>query len=131
MEEAKFLEDEFEADIDLTPLIDVVFMLLLFFILAATFSAPVLKVALPSAATAERVEDDLSRLVLSIDADGRLYHLDAPVSIEDVPGLLAAGTEGAVELRVDRAAPFDAFVGVMDRLRAAGRSDVLITTKSE
>ena len=44
MEEPKFLDDDFGADIDLTPLIDVVFMLLLFFILAATFSAPVLKV---------------------------------------------------------------------------------------
>ena len=47
MEEAKFLDDDFDAGIDLTPLIDVVFMLLLFFILAATFSPPVLQVALP------------------------------------------------------------------------------------
>ena len=39
MDEPKFLDDDFDADIDLTPLIDVVFMLLLFFILASTFSA--------------------------------------------------------------------------------------------
>lgn len=131
MEEPKFLDDEFDADIDLTPLIDVVFMLLLFFILAATFNQPVMQVALPSARTAERVPDDPARLVLSIDAAGQLHHLDAPISVEDVPALLAAGAEGPVELRVDRAAPFDAFIGAMDPLREAGRNDVLITAKPE
>ncbi len=128
--EPKFLEDDFDVGIDLTPLIDVVFMLLLFFILASTFSAPVMDVALPSAGTAERVPDDSSRLVLTIDAGGALRHLDAAVSLEEVPGLLAAGAAGPVELRVDRAAPFDAFVGVMDHLRACGRSNVLITAQS-
>ena len=131
MEEVQFLEDDFDADIDLTPLIDVVFMLLLFFILAATFSAPVLQVALPPASTAERLPDDSSRLVLSVDAGGALYHMDEPISIEGVPELLAAGAAGPVELRVDRAAPFDAFVGVMDRLRACGRSNVLITAQTD
>ena len=131
MEETKFLDDDFAADVDLTPLIDVVFMLLLFFILAATFSAPVLQVALPSAGTAERLPDDAARLTLSIDAGGALFHRNEPISVEDVPRLLAAGSPGAVELRVDRAAPFDAFVGVMDRLRACGRSNVLITAQSD
>ena len=130
MEESKFLEDDLDLDLDLTPLIDVVFMLLLFFILAATFSQPVMQVALPTAATAERVADDASRLVLTIDAGGALHHLNAPISAEAVPGLLANGTVGPVELRVDRAAPFDAFAGVMDQLRAGGRSNVLITAQT-
>lgn len=131
MEEPKFLDDDFDADIDLTPLIDVVFLLLLFFILAATFSAPVLKVALPAASTAARTEEDPARLTLSIDADGTLHHRDAPIAIADVPALLAARPEGPVELRVDRAAPFDAFVGAMDQLRACGRSHVLIAAESD
>ena len=131
MEEAKFLEDDFDAGIDLTPLIDVVFMLLLFFILAATFSPPVLQVALPTAGTATEVPDDPARLALAIDAEGILHHGGAPIGIEAVPGLLSSHPDGAVELRVDRAAPFDAFVGVMDQLRAHGRSDVLITAKPE
>lgn len=131
MDEPKFLDDDFDADIDLTPLIDVVFMLLLFFILASTFGSPALKVALPSARTAERTENDASRLVLSIDAGGTLHHLNAPVSAEAIPGLLAAGAPDAVELRVDRAAPFDAFVGAMDQLRACGRSNVLIAAQTD
>lgn len=131
MEEPKFLDDDFDADIDLTPLIDVVFMLLLFFILAATFSQPVLQVALPAARTAERVADDPARLVLSIDAAGQLHHRGAAIVPGDWPGLLAAHPAGPVELRVDRAAPFDAFVGALDPLREAGRNDVLITAQPE
>lgn len=130
MVEPDFLDDDFDTEIDLTPLIDVVFMLLLFFILAATFSPPVLQVALPEAGTAQRLEEDPSRLVLAIDAEGGVYYRDALIGVEEVPGLAGSGPEGAVELRVDRAAPFDAFVGVLDRLRACGRSNVLITAQS-
>jgi len=127
----QFLDDDFDAEIDLTPLIDVIFMLLLFFILASTFSAPVLQVMLPSAETAETMDSDSSRLVLSIDGNGALYHLGQPIQPDALPGLLNGEPEGPVELRVDRTAPFDAFVGVMDPLRASGRNDVLITTKPD
>lgn len=128
--EPGFLDDDFGTELDLTPLIDVVFMLLLFFILASTFSSPVLPVALPEAETAERVPEDPARLVLAIDAGGELHRGPDAVEAEALPGLLA-DSEGPVELRVDREAPFDAFVGVMDRLRAAGRNDVLITATGE
>lgn len=131
MDELQFLDDEFEADIDLTPLIDVVFMLLLFFILAASFSAPVLTVALPPARTAAPAADDPARLVLSIDGGGQLHHGGDAIGTGVLAGLLASHPEGPVELRVDRAAPFDAFVGVMDSLRAAGRNNVLIAAKPE
>lgn len=126
-----FLDDEFEADIDLTPLIDVVFMLLLFFILAASFRAPVLQVALPKARTAAPAADDPARLVLAIDAGGQVRHRGAAVGPGDWAGLLGAHPAGPVELRVDRAAPFDAFVGALDPLREAGRNDVLITAQPE
>ena len=86
MEEPSFLDDDFDAEIDLTPLIDVVFMLLLFFILAATFSTPVLQVTLPEAGTARQVENDPARLVLAIDAEGRLHYRDGKSRyIADLP----------------------------------------------
>lgn len=126
-----FLDDEFEADIDLTPLIDVVFMLLLFFILAASFSRPVMQVMLPESSTAVQMEEHPGRLVFSIDESGQVFHSGAVIGVEEIAGLLEANPEEPVELQVDRAAPFDAFVGVMDPLRAAGRTDVLITAKAE
>lgn len=126
-----FLEDDFGTEVDLTPLIDVVFMLLLFFILASTFSLPVMQVALPPADTAEAVADDTQRLVLVIDAAGLLYHHQKVISVEEVSGLIVTHGEGPVELRVDRAAAFEGFVAVMDRLRAEGRQDVLITATGD
>lgn len=122
-----FLEQEFEADIDLTPLIDVIFMLLLFFILASTFSRPALRVALPSAATARPLERDLSPLILSITAEGILYHEDRPLTPEHLPLLLQAEPDRPVNLHVDRAAPFQPFLSVLDQLRVCGRPHVLIT----
>ncbi|HRZ10973.1 MAG TPA: biopolymer transporter ExbD [Kiritimatiellia bacterium] len=126
-----FLEQEFEADIDLTPLIDVIFMLLLFFILASTFSQPALRVTLPAAATAAPVPNDPPRLVFSVDAQGALFHLGAPLALADLPARLEAATEQPVELHVDRAAPFQSFISVLDRMRACGRNDVLITAQPE
>ena len=93
--------------------------------------APAMQVALPKARTAAPAEDDPARLVLAIDAAGQVRHGGDMVGSGDWPGLLAAHPEGAVELRVDRAAPFDAFIGAMDPLREAGRNDVLITAKPE
>jgi len=126
-----FLDDDFDAEIDLTPLIDVIFMLLLFFILASTFSAPVLSVMLPESKTAVAMDSDPSRLILTIDGQGGLHHIGSPLHIEALPALLSSVPEGPVELRVDRSAPFDSFVAVMDPLRASGRNDVLITTKPD
>ncbi len=126
-----FLDESFDAEIDLTPLIDVIFMLLLFFILASTFSAPVLQVLLPAAETAVAVESDPSRLVFSIDENGSLHHQGLPLESSALPELLAETPDGPVELRVDRTAPFDAFVQVMDPVRASGRTDVLITTQPD
>lgn len=126
-----FLEQEFDTDIDLTPLIDVIFMLLLFFILASSFSQPALRVALPSATTATTIEADPPRLVFSIDENGALHHLGGSLPPAELPGLMAAHPESPVELRVDRAAPFQPFITVLDRMRESGRSDVLITTQPE
>lgn len=126
-----FLEQEFDTDIDLTPLIDVIFMLLLFFILASTFSQPALRVTLPSASTAIAVEAESPRLVFSIDEQGALHHLGAALTPADLPGLLAAHADRPVELHVDRAAPFQPFITVLDRMREAGRDDVLITAQPE
>ena len=126
-----FLQQEFEAEIDLTPLIDVIFMLLLFFILASTFSQPALRVALPSAATATPVENEPPRLVFSIDAEGALSHLGTALDVADLPARLEAAADRPVELHVDRAAPFQSFIAVLDRMRACGRNDVLITAQHE
>ena len=61
----KFDIDE-EINIDLTPLIDVVFMLLIFFIMTTTFSKPVLDVILPASKMAEGKETQTQEILISV-----------------------------------------------------------------
>ena len=60
-----------DASIDLTPVIDVIFMLLIFFIMTTTFSKPVLDIVLPASETSEESSRKNAELVISaIDERG-------------------------------------------------------------
>ena len=63
---------EDEPQIDLTPLIDCLFMLIIFFVLTMSFSKPVLEVILPKATNAE-TSQARNELLVSVKADGTLY----------------------------------------------------------
>ena len=54
-----------DASIDLTPVIDVIFMLLIFFIMTTTFSKPVLDIVLPASETSEESSRKNAELVIS------------------------------------------------------------------
>ena len=57
-----------DASIDLTPVIDVIFMLLIFFIMTTTFSKPVLDIVLPASETAEEPSRKNAELLISVKA---------------------------------------------------------------
>ena len=65
-----FDELEEEPRVDLTPLIDVIFMLVIFFVMTMTFSKPVLDVVLPAAQNSE-VKKKTTELVISVKSDGK------------------------------------------------------------
>ena len=67
-----FDELEEEPRVDLTPLIDVIFMLVIFFVMTMTFSKPVLDVVLPAAQNSE-VRKKAAELVLSVNSDGKYF----------------------------------------------------------
>lgn len=114
---------EEDAGIDLTPLIDVIFMLLIFFIMTTTFSKPVLDIVLPTSETAELQNKKMPELVISIKADGTIIHNEKTLNKEDLSALLLADQESLLNLYVDEKTAFDAFVGVVDiaKTRRGGR----------
>lgn len=63
---------EDEPQIDLTPLIDCLFMLIIFFVLTMSFSKPVLEVVLPQAVNGD-ASHDRNELLVSVKADGVLF----------------------------------------------------------
>ena len=121
--------------IDLTPLIDVVFLMLIFFMVSTTFDKQTqLKVDLPSAASGERQERSHDKIAVTIDAKGHFYVNDRELVSHDAATLqrafekIAGGrTDIPVIVTGDRKAPIQAMVTVMDVAARLGMSRLSVT----
>jgi biopolymer transport protein ExbD len=106
----------------MTPLLDIVFQLLLFFILTSAMLQPSLELELPqSNQQDENVEPDL---IISIDKDDRLFLNDAPSNLveaeQTLRALAADKPNSVVILRGDSALRYGKFFEVLDLARNAG-----------
>ena len=119
-----------DVSIDLTPLIDVVFMLLIFFIMTTTFSKPVLDIILPVSETAEQPAERVPELVISINGEGKIFHADTELSRQDLPALLDSREGDLLNLFVDEKAPFEAFVAIVDIAKTKRGGRFVISTQS-
>lgn len=123
------LSDFEEPHIDLTPLIDAVFLLLIFFIMATTFSRPVLEVALAQADSAASRELLPERLTVTIDQAGEIYFEDEVVESSSVPEHLSIyPIETHIIFNIDQDAPFGTFVRVLDVAKAQQRKNFVINS---
>lgn len=126
-----------EPNIDLTSLIDVVFLLLLFFMVSTTFDQPaVLKVNLPEASAVDAPTDLPERLELVIDANGLMFLNDRQLIDSKEHTIKAAFIEAVGEdrdlpliLRADRETPHHFVVTVMDVAAQLGFSNLSIATE--
>ncbi len=119
-----------EANIDLTPLIDVIFMLVIFFILTMSFSQPVLDIALPaSEASAAAKKQDFLKITLL--RDGKIVYDDKAIDKEELKAILDNEPSKELNIYADMQTPFQSFVDVVDvaKLKRDGR--FAITTKKE
>lgn len=131
--QARFKE---EPTVDLTSLIDVVFLLLLFFMVSTTFEhQAVLKVDLPEASAVEAPIEQADRLELVIDDSGRMYLNDQQLVDSDARTLRAAFEQAAGEdrslpliLRADRETPHHFVVTAMDVAGQLGFRNLSIAT---
>ena len=119
---------EDEPQIDLTPLIDCLFMLIIFFVLTMSFSKPVLEVILPEATNAE-TSQARNELLVSVKADGTLYLNAAPASIEEIARALDEAPERLLNIYMDEEAPFSRFVAVMDLAKTKRNGRFVISTR--
>ncbi|QOW21185.1 ExbD/TolR family protein [Novilysobacter avium] len=125
-----------EPEISLVPLIDVILVMIIFFVVTATFDArSVIQLELPRA-TGEQVEAT-QPLVVLVNADGRYFVDDREVLRNDVDSLKAtlaevAGTERErpVMLRADARTPYQAVVTVYDALGQLGFRRIMTATAS-
>lgn len=121
--------------IEMLPLIDIVFLLLVFFIYAMLSMAVHrgLPVRLPTSTTA-KVNKQLT-LSVTIKADGRIFVNKEEVSMENLVNLLrkrAAGKpEPGVLLFADRALPYQRLFEILDRIRTAGITRISLQAEAE
>jgi len=119
--------------IDMTPMIDMVFQLLIFFLLTSIFACqPVLEVALPEAEHAKSA-DAREKVHLFIDREGALFVDQAAVPKEALRAVLKEKLEGGPKktllLSADQSAPFRLFVHVLDVTQGLGLQDLAIVTE--
>jgi len=108
--------------IDLAPLIDCVFLLLIFFMLSSSFLQPAIPLKLPSSVS--KLMPDPSRITISINEGGQLYLLDEPVNMSQLGDrlatLYASNPDQIVLFRGDRSVRYELFMEVVTTARQAG-----------
>lgn len=120
--------------IDISPLIDVVFILLIFFMVTTTFVKDLkLEIDRPTASSSNRAESDVVRVL--IDENGDIYVDSQQIKLwalqNKVRDLLAESTEKSVLVITDESVPVSTLVGVVDECRLSGAAEVAVATESE
>jgi biopolymer transport protein ExbD len=129
----QMLQDQDEKeDIDMTPMLDVVFILLIFFIVTASFVKEAgIDVNRPEAATA--VKKERANILVAISDKGDIWINKRKVDVRSVQAnierLKAENPQGTVVIQADKKATTETLIKVMDSARAAGVYDVSIAAQ--
>ena len=119
------------AEINITPLVDVVLVLLVIFMLTAPVLQSGIQVAVPRTRTVKEITEQ--RMVVTIDRDQQVFLNDKAVNLADLPGLLRQPntdpSHQVIYLRADEKVPFGAFATLMDAVKQAGITNISIVTQ--
>jgi len=114
---------ELMSDINVTPFVDVMLVLLIIFMVTAPMMIQGLDVDLPEA-TAKPLDSDKEHLVITINKEQQVYINDFQITVESLREKLAKIIEGRkdrdVYLKADKTIPYGVVVQVMAEIKAAG-----------
>jgi biopolymer transport protein TolR len=121
------------GDINMTPLIDVMLVLLVIFMVTAPFMVSAVRVALPQA-DAQLAPPPPAPLVVHIDKTGQVFVQDLPVDATQVRAALAlaamADPDTEIQLRADTAVPYGSVAEFMALAQAAGLGRIGFVTEA-
>lgn len=116
----------------IAPIVDIVFILLIFIMLVSRFLQPALEVELPGSSTASMTEG--SQITIVLDEDGRI-HVDGTTMTDEALaarlGLMSADEQDFVRLRADKNVKLQRVVEVLDIIRASPVTGVALEARPE
>jgi len=119
------------SEINVTPFVDVVLVLLIIFMITAPVLQSGIEVAVPKTKTVKEITDE--RIVISIDKQQRVYLGNDTVNINEIASKLRQKVRDpehqSIYLRADENVPFGAFATVMDAVKSSGITNVSIVTE--
>ncbi|MCX8028332.1 MAG: biopolymer transporter ExbD [Thermodesulfovibrionales bacterium] len=120
------------SHMNIAPLVDVVFLLLLFFMLTShLMQEPAIKIKLPESKTAESQKDDIKTIYISKEGD--IFYKDVKVSLRDLQGMIKGSLKGDesdfVRIKADKESDVGVLVSVIDEVRLAGVKNYSIMTE--
>ena len=122
------------AEINMTPFIDVMLVLLIIFMVAAPLLATGVAIDLPET-KASALNIDQKPLSVAVDDSGAIFVMDQPVQIEEVSarlsGLAKAGFDERIYVRGSRAVNYGRVAQVMSIITSAGYKKVALVTEQE
>ena len=123
-----------EEEINITPMLDVVFILLIFFIVTANFiKEPGLEVNRPDSETAEPTDN--AAILIAVGNAGEIYmdgrRIDKRQVKANVVRLLAENPQGSVVIQADEKATADTIMAVMDGAREAGVYNISLASEPQ
>lgn len=125
-----------DLNVDLTPLIDVIFMLVIFFIMTMSFTLPVIDFNLPQSGTAQS-ENRTATIRVSVDQDGNFKAADTPCTVEELAAVIEArmvesnkkNEELSIELVIDSETPTQHLITVADLARTYTHGRLLVVAE--
>jgi len=125
------------ADINITPLTDVMLVLLIIFMVTATFfvTEPAMQVELPPAVTSDLVRKEDGEITVIVNREGDLFVNETPVVAEDLTrALMEAAREVTSEQKIvvvrgDTEAAYGQIIWIMDSARLVGLRNVSLSTE--
>ena len=129
----RFSRTDEESDINLTPMLDVVFIMLIFFIVTATFIKQAgIDVLRPEAETA--IQKPTVSVLVAISAAGEIWidkrKVDAAAVRAHIERLHAENPKGGLVIQADREARYEHLKAVLTAARAAGMTEVAVSTEA-
>ena len=134
MRKKRHVIDSEEAELNMTPMLDIVFIMLIFFVVTASFlKESGVDVSRPTASTAARKEH--GNILIGITANNEIWidkqQIDLQAVKAHVARLHAENPEGAVVIQADQASRSGLLVQVIDQARMAGIGDIAIAATVE